>query len=191
MKKKVAGMVLALVFLLGSSMTVCAEETEQEQVQPPAQNYQQIMTPEILASFTGLTMETEGEEAFTIIRNALVLRTDVWGELQDEDGDGIDDRDPINGCGYLDLNYNGFDDRFEVAMVNAAAQEDPMEGYATQMMLNMMTHRCRHGIIYSTFSYDEEIGYISMPDYFDKCDECAMEWINLLSALDDVVSSYL
>ena len=133
MKKKILGVALAVTFLMGSSMIVCAEEAAPEQA--AVQNYQPIMTQEILDSYQSLTadklMESSDEkvvdEVMNIFRNAIVRRTDVWGELQDADGDGIDDRDPINGCGYIDMNYNGFDDRFEMAVSNAMAQEDPAE----------------------------------------------------------------
>jgi hypothetical protein len=36
----------------------------------------------------------------------LLLRTDYSDGLLDEDGNGIDDRDPLNSCGYTDLNFN-------------------------------------------------------------------------------------
>lgn len=35
-----------------------------------------------------------------------ILRTDYSDCLLDEDGNGIDDRDPYNSCGYTDLNHN-------------------------------------------------------------------------------------
>ena len=35
-----------------------------------------------------------------------ILRTDFSDGLLDEDGNGIDDRDPYNNCGYTDLNHN-------------------------------------------------------------------------------------
>ncbi len=170
MKKRALSMALALALLLGSSMNVCAEEAGQEQnAQPQVQNYQQIMTPEILASFTvGLDQMDE-----TILKNALVCRTDVWGTLQDADGDGIDDRDPINGCGYLDLNCNGFDDRLEMAIISELMQQDPREGYAMERAFHLLSHSCKHGIIYSDFYLDKEMGcYWSLPDYFRVCEEC-------------------
>ncbi len=40
-----------------------------------------------------------------------VTRTDFADGLIDNDGNGIDDRDPINGMGFIDLNHNGIDDR--------------------------------------------------------------------------------
>lgn len=194
MKKKILGMALAAAFLMGSSMVVCAEEAAPEQT--PVQNYQPVMTQEILESFQGLTadslMESSDEEmeamVMNVLRNAIVRRTDVWGELQDADGDGIDDRDPINGCGYIDLNYNGFDDRFEMSVVNAMAQEDPAAGLAMQLVFNVYTHRCNHGIIASNFEYDSDLGsYWSVPDYFDKCPECADAMDEMINYLLEVV----
>jgi len=35
-----------------------------------------------------------------------LLRTDYSDGLQDADGNGLDDRDPLNNCGYSDLNRN-------------------------------------------------------------------------------------
>lgn len=35
-----------------------------------------------------------------------LLRTDYSDGLQDADGNGLDDRDPLNNCGYSDLNFN-------------------------------------------------------------------------------------
>lgn len=172
MKKKLLGLALGLVLLLGSSLSVCAEEQT-----PQAQNYQPIMTPEILASFD-TNIEDMDESVFV---NALVRRTDVWGNLQDADGDGIDDRDPINGCGYLDLNCNGFDDRFEMSAINQIMQEDAQEGAVMQMAFNLFSHSCQHGIIYSDFVYDEDFcTYWSMPDYFSKCPQCA-------DSIDDMI----
>lgn len=190
MKKKLIGMAFALAFLMGSSMAVCAQEA-QEQPQPQVQTYQQMMTPEILASFDTISFDMEDEEAYAVVRNALVRRTDVWGELQDADGDGIDDRDPINGCGYLDLNYNGFDDRFEMSLIYKAGLEDPEDAQIGQIMFNMLTHRCKHGVIASTFEFDEDFGYWSIPDYFDKCEECKKEFESLEDAMEDLILPYL
>lgn len=205
MKKGLLSGLFAGMLLLGSSMTVFAEEPvqeiqvsveqaaeEQQTEQAPeavAQDYQQIMTPEILQSFMKLDeniLVTEEEEAWEILRNAIVRRTDAWGELEDADGDGIDDRDPINGCGYLDVNCNGYDDRFELIAINAAAQEDPVEGELLQQMFNLLSHRCKHGITVSDFMYDEEMGYISMPNYFDQCPECEEELYEALGAVIDM-----
>lgn len=43
-----------------------------------------------------------------------VKRTDFADGLLDLDGNGIDDRDPINSMGFVDLNYDGVDDRQQV-----------------------------------------------------------------------------
>ncbi len=218
MKKGLLSGLLAGMLLLGSSMTVFAEEpvpetkasveqtaeqaseeqqtaeqeSEDSQAVPAGfiTNYQQIMTPEILQSFMKLDeniLVTEEEEAWEILRNAIVRRTDAWGKLQDADGDGIDDRDPINGCGYLDVNCNGYDDRFELIAIDAAAQENPVEGELLQRMFNLLSHCCKHGITVSEFVYDEEMGYISMPNYFDQCPECEEE---LYEALGDALDMF-
>lgn len=188
MKKRVLAMACSFMLLMGSSMTVCAEETPTAQT--PLQNYQQMMTPEILASFESLSWDMEDEEAMAVMRSSLVLRTDIWGELQDADGDGIDDRDPINGCGYVDLNYNGFDDRFEMALINMAAQEDVETAYVAQVMLTMLTHRCEHGVTASAFEYDEDMGYWSRPDYFFICPVCAQKYENLADDIIEILQPY-
>lgn len=181
MRKKVWGLAMAAALLLGSSLTVCAEEAAPESAPQQVQNYQPIMTPEILASYE-VGLDNMDESTFV---NAFVRRTDVWGTLQDTDGDGIDDRDPINGCGYLDLNCNGFDDRFEMAVVGELAQGDAQAGYAMQAVLNLFSHRCKHGVIYSEFTYDEELNtYWAMPAYFFECPECE-------DSLDDIVDDMI
>lgn len=188
MKRTILGLTVGLIMALGSSMCVCAEEAapeaaQEQNVQPQEQQYQPIMTPEILASFE---MDINDMDEM-VLSNALVRRTDSWGELQDADGDGIDDRDPINGCGYLDLNYNGFDDRFEASAVRSLANEDPVDGYAMQIMFNMLTHRCKHGIIYSEFLLDESLcTYWSIPAYFDKCEECSEAFDNMTELLSEL-----
>ena len=185
MKKKVLGTIAGLMMLLGSSMCVCAEEPAPEQTvqTPQVQQYQPMMTPEILASFE-LNVDDMDE---TVLSNALVRRTDAWGQLQDNDGDGIDDRDPINGCGYLDLNCNGFDDRFEMSVVGSLAQEDVSEANAMQMMFNLLSHSCKHGIVYSDFLYDDSVNsYWSVPDYFDKCEECSQAFVDGVDQLDQI-----
>ena len=128
---------MAAALLLGSGLTVCAEEAAPESAPQQVQNYQSMMTPEILASYE-VGLDNMDEHTFV---NAFVRRTDVWGTLQDADGDGIDDRDPINGCGYLDLNCNGFDDRFEMAVIGEVAQKDAGAGSAMQTGLNLLQTR--------------------------------------------------
>ncbi len=185
MKKKVLATIAGLIMLLGSSMCVCAEETVPEQIAqtPQTQQYQPVMTPEILASFE-LDVDDMDE---SVLANALVRRTDVWGQLQDSDGDGIDDRDPINGCGYLDLNCNGFDDRFEMSVINNLGKEDATDAYTMQTMFGLLSHSCKHGIIYSDFLYDDSVcTYWSVPDYFDKCEECSQAFVDGVDYLDEL-----
>lgn len=182
MKKRILGILLTVGCLLGSSLIAYAEEVPATQT--PQQNYQQTMTPEILASFQGVTLESD----MSILANAVVRRTDVWGTLQDADGNGIDDRDPINGCGYIDLNCNGFDDRFEIELVNSTMQEYPEEGYALQLTLNVIFgHRCKHGIIASVFEEDSDLGIISLPDYYELCPECMLEVEQTIKAIDGLI----
>ena len=64
----------------------------------------------------GLQDDTTAEEWAAEVGVSLsdinfVTRTDFADGLIDNDGNGIDDRDPINGMGFIDLNYNGVDDR--------------------------------------------------------------------------------
>lgn len=47
----------------------------------------------------------EGSEC--VDRKYWILRTDYSDGLLDEDKNGIDDRDPCNNLGYIDLNFNG------------------------------------------------------------------------------------
>lgn len=181
MNRKVLGIFLVTAALLmGSSMTVFAEETSAEAAPTagavPAQTYQQMMTPEILASFERAPY-AESEETFAIMRNAVLLRTDFGGELLDEDGNGIDDRDPVNNCGYIDINCNALDDRFEIALLGGAQAElGPEEAQMFQVLLNTISHRCPHGIVASRFEYDATLGcYFSYPDYLMVCPKCSEE----------------
>lgn len=186
MSKSVWGLAMAAALLLGSGLTVCAEEAAPESAPQQVQNYQSMMTPEILASYE-VGLDNMDEHTFV---NAFVRRTDVWGTLQDADGDGIDDRDPINGCGYLDLNCNGFDDRFEMAVIGEVAQKDAGAGSAMQTGLNLLSHSCRHGVIYSEFMLDEELNtYWSMPAYFFECPECEDSLDEILDDMTDAIDA--
>lgn len=182
MNRKVLGIFLVTAALfMGSSMTVFAEETPAEEAPTagavPAQTYQQMMTPEILAGFDRAPYVESEEEAIAIMRNAVLLRTDFGGELLDADGNGIDDRDPVNNCGYIDINCNALDDRFEIAFLGAAQAElEPEEAQMFQVLLNTISHRCPHGIVASRFEYDATLGcYFSYPDYLVVCPKCSAE----------------
>lgn len=195
MNRKVLGIFLVTAALLmGSSMTVFAEETPAEAAPTagvvPAQTYQQMMTPEILAGFDRAPYVESEEEAIAIMRNAVLLRTDFGGELVDEDGNGIDDRDPVNNCGYIDINCNALDDRFEIAFLGAVqAEAGPEQAQMFQALLNMISHRCPHGIVASNFEYDATIGCIfSYPDYFRVCPKCSEE---LGEAVDSMLGLFM
>jgi hypothetical protein len=62
-------------------------------------------------------------------------RTDYSDGLLDEDGNGIDDRDPLNSCGYTDLNYNGVIDG--APSLPFFVDEPNIPGYTL----------CEHGVI--------------------------------------------
>lgn len=195
MKKKGLGIFLMTAALLvGSSMTAFAEETPAEAAPTaeavPAQTYQQIMTPEILAGFERAPYVESDEEAFAIMRNAVLLRTDFGGELLDADGNGIDDRDPVNNCGYIDINCNALDDRFEIAFLGVAQTElEPEDAELFRSLLNMISHRCPHGITASRFAYDKTLNcYFSYPDYFSVCPDCQKA---LKNAAEDMLSLFM
>ena len=61
-------------------------------------------TPEFIQTSERLTSHDEFDKKYWI------LRTDFSDGLWDEDGNGIDDRDPYNDCGYTDLNHNAIVD---------------------------------------------------------------------------------
>ena len=64
-----------------------------------------------------------------------ILRTDYSDGLLDSDGNGIDDRDPWNACGYTDLNYNG--------VIDGA----PSLPYFIPESEMIKYHLCEHGVI--------------------------------------------
>lgn len=68
-----------------------------------------------------------------------ILRTDFSDQLLDQDGNGIDDRDPLNNCGYTDLNHN--------CMADGAPSKE--------MFVSEEEHTpfwlCDHGIVNGTY----------------------------------------
>ena len=86
-------------------------------------------------------------------------RTDFPDGLIDLDGNGLDDRDPINSLGFVDLNMNGVDDRYiqvpkdwntrfrDHAVTDFACdlERRSTDDYATHYL-------CKHGIVCDTFS---------------------------------------
>ena len=52
------------------------------------------------------------------------------------------------------------------------------------LTLNVLfSHRCNHGIVASSFEFDEDVGIVSMPDYYDKCPECTEAMKDTLEAI--------
>lgn len=95
----------------------------------------------------------------------IIVRTDFSDGLRDADHNGIDDRDPMNGCGYTDLNYNGVADgasvdlstvpeefRWYFADTESFLGEDKLLGYRL----------CEHNVVGG----------------LDLCAEC-IEWMKL------------
>lgn len=64
-----------------------------------------------------------------------LYRIDFSDGLIDEDGNGLDDRDPLNECGYTDLNYN--------AIIDGAPKK---HGYVSEEESSGFD-LCQHGVI--------------------------------------------
>ena len=73
-----------------------------------------------------------------------ILRTDFSDGLLDEDGNGIDDRDPYNDCGYTDLNHN--------AIVDGAPH---YPGYCSEEESTPIWF-CDHGVLNGTWICQHE-----------------------------------
>ena len=73
-----------------------------------------------------------------------ILRTDFSDGLLDADGNGIDDRDPLNNCGYTDLNHNCMAD---------GAPSKPMFISETE---HTPFWTCDHGVINGTYICQHE-----------------------------------
>lgn len=72
----------------------------------------------------------------------LIPRTDYSSGLIDEDGNGIDDRDPYNDCGYTDRNYNGI------------ADEAPETGIWKESMMSP-GRLCEHGVVKAGWFFED------------------------------------
>lgn len=70
----------------------------------------------------------------------LLERTDFPDGLIDLDGNGLDDRDPINSLGYIDLNLNGIDDRSVGVWDKTDLEKNPISRGGTSYM-------CEHGVV--------------------------------------------
>ena len=79
----------------------------------------------------------DDSETFTILE-----RTDFPDGLIDLDGNGIDDRDPINSLNVIDLNTNGIDDRTWKGYKDDLAQDFTHKNGETGNC-----HLCKHGIV--------------------------------------------
>ncbi len=95
-----------------------------------------------------------------------VTRTDFADGLIDNDGNGIDDRDPINGMGFIDLNHNGIDDRQALTMVPSytdGSHDTPLIGdYIGECYM------CPHKILCSTANpYTSHVMYMAfLPSFY-------------------------
>ena len=92
--------------------------------------------------------------------NQDIFRTDDGSGLIDADGNGIDDRDVINGLGFIDLDYNSIDDRIEHYILTQQIMEIKNNNYMSesekQEQIQIETERlttssllCEHGILSS------------------------------------------
>jgi len=81
-------------------------------------------------------------------------RTDFPDGLIDLDGNGLDDRDPINSLGFVDLNVNGVDDRY----IHLPGEERKYIDYAKNYTCDLerwkidyaTLYLCKHGIVCDT-----------------------------------------
>lgn len=71
-----------------------------------------------------------------------IARTDFSDGLLDMDCNGIDDRDPLNGCGYTDLDFNCVADERQAYSV-----AHTLPGYFPGAECISVYSKCSHGII--------------------------------------------
>lgn len=136
---------------------------------PTANIYSKTVQPsaEVLARLTDLSLSTEGVDytlhhwndspespVYAYFRLALfpkastsltlVTRTDFPDGLIDLDGNGIDDRDPINTLDVIDLNTNGIDDR-NMDYYNQETNTFVLDGSAPDNAIAYV-YLCEHGV---------------------------------------------
>lgn len=130
--------------------------------------YQPVMPAEVVAALAaGPTgpMDYENPIDNYIYEFAYIFRTDDGSGLIDADGNGIDDRDPVNVCGYIDLNFNGRDDRIEnyqyvqrVMEIQADTTLKPAMKAAlienAKMYLEWPSLMCEHGVLSSKIYFE-------------------------------------
>lgn len=130
--------------------------------------FQPIMPAEVVVALAaGPTgpMDYENPIDNFIYEFAYIFRTDDGSGLVDADGNGIDDRDPVNSCGYIDLNFNGRDDRIEnyqyaqrVMEIQADTKLKPDVRAAlmeqAKMYLQWPSLMCEHGVLSSKIYFE-------------------------------------
>lgn len=103
-----------------------------------------------------------------------LTRTDFPDGLIDLDGNGIDDRDPINSMGFVDLNVNGIDDRTTIDSNITDLERNSIKREGVDTSSYSELYFCKHGVVCSFFQ-DSKI-----------CPTCAAEdaaWKNYLDSL--------
>lgn len=103
-----------------------------------------------------------------------LTRTDFPDGLIDLDGNGIDDRDPINSMGFVDLNVNGIDDRSTSNSNIPDLEENSIEREGIDTVFDSDYYFCKHGVVCS---------FLQNPK---NCPTCAAEdaaWKNYMDSL--------
>lgn len=130
--------------------------------------FQPVMPAEVTAALAaGPTgpMDYENPIDNFIYEFAYIFRTDDGSGLIDADGNGIDDRDPVNACGYIDLNFNGRDDRIENYQYVQRVMEIQMDATIwpdkkaklieeAKMYLEWPSLMCEHGVLSSKIYFE-------------------------------------
>ena len=75
----------------------------------------------------------------------LLERTDFPDGLIDLDGNGLDDRDPINSLGFIDLNMNGMDDRSVGVWDKTDLEKNPTN--KEEHWTTGTSYMCEHGVV--------------------------------------------
>lgn len=105
-----------------------------------------------ISNYTSMLFDFETYEK-PLPSQYVIQRTDFSDGLLDQDHNGIDDRDPMNGCGYTDLNYNGIADGSSVDL-NTVPQEFRWYFSDTESFLgenHLLGYRlCEHNVVGST-----------------------------------------
>lgn len=114
-----------------------------------------------------------------------VKRTDFPDGLKDADGNGIDDRDPINGMGFIDLNHNGIDDR-QVMLFDAAGRTEEVNDFYAKTDAKLYPTQngaMGNSVFHSNFfSYGSSIygGYVCPHNVICSADKEFTHWVLLI-----------